>query len=167
MGFPGGGSGKEPGCQETWDTGLVPEMGRSLGGGHGIPLQYSCMENTTDGGAWRATVHRGLKSRTWLRWPSTHARSQDIFFTSWFCFTDFLLITIQFGQQESYFIIKEGKYIHRYCLPFPSDSWLSLGVYPPVHTLRPWCYEGWLQQAGDGSSCFTEIRVESSQHWHE
>ena len=38
--------------------GLIPGSGRSLGGGHGNPLQYSCLENPIDRGVWRATVHR-------------------------------------------------------------------------------------------------------------
>ena len=46
------------------DAGSVPELGRSPGGGHGNPLQYSCMENPTERGAWRATVHRVAKSQT-------------------------------------------------------------------------------------------------------
>ena len=39
------------------DAGLIPELGRSLGGGHGNPLQYSCLENPKNRGAWQATVH--------------------------------------------------------------------------------------------------------------
>ena len=46
------------------DTGLIPGSGRSLGGGHGNPLQYSCLENPMDRGAWRATVHGVAMSRT-------------------------------------------------------------------------------------------------------
>ena len=49
------------------DLGLIPELGRFPGGGHGNPLQYSCMENPMDGGAWQATVHRISKSRTRLK----------------------------------------------------------------------------------------------------
>ena len=40
------------------DTGSIPGLGRSPGGGHGNPLQHSCLENPMDRGAWRATVHR-------------------------------------------------------------------------------------------------------------
>ena len=54
------------------DVGSTPGLGRSPGGRHGNPLQYSCLENPTDGGAWRATVHRVSKSRTQLRQLSTH-----------------------------------------------------------------------------------------------
>ena len=45
MGFPGGSDGKESACSAE-DLGLSPELGRSAGGGHGNPLQYSCLENT-------------------------------------------------------------------------------------------------------------------------
>ena len=43
------------------DTGLIPESGRSPGEGNGNPLQYSCLENPMDRGAWQATVHGGHK----------------------------------------------------------------------------------------------------------
>ena len=54
LGFPDGTNGKEPTCQ-CW--GCILESGRSLGRGHGNPLQYSCLENPMDRGAWWATVH--------------------------------------------------------------------------------------------------------------
>ena len=46
------------------DSGLTPGLGRSPGGGHGNPLQYSCMENPKDRGAWWATVHGVTKSQS-------------------------------------------------------------------------------------------------------
>ena len=46
--------------------GSIPESGRSPGGGHGNQLQYSCLENPMDRGAWRATVHGVAKSQTLL-----------------------------------------------------------------------------------------------------
>ena len=52
------------------DAGLVPGLGRSPGGEHGNPLQYSCLENPMDRGAWLATVHRVAKS---LKRLSTHS----------------------------------------------------------------------------------------------
>jgi len=48
------------------DLGSVLELGRSHGGGHGNPLQYFCLENPTDRGAWWATVHGISKSWTQL-----------------------------------------------------------------------------------------------------
>ena len=44
------------------DMGSIPGLGRSPGGGHGNPLQYSCLENSMDRGAWRATVQRVTES---------------------------------------------------------------------------------------------------------
>ena len=46
------------------DMGSIPGSGRSPGGGHGNPLQYSCLENPMDRGAWRAVVHRVTESDT-------------------------------------------------------------------------------------------------------
>ena len=54
------------------DTGSIPGWGRSLGGGHGSPLQYSCLENPTERGTWWAMVNRVTQSWTWLKWLSTH-----------------------------------------------------------------------------------------------
>ena len=51
---------------DTRDMGSIPGLGRSLGGGNGYPLQYSCLGNTMDRGVWQATVHRVAKSRTGL-----------------------------------------------------------------------------------------------------
>ena len=54
------------------DTGLIPELGRSPGGGHGNPLQYSCLENPMDRGDWQAMIHRVTKSWTQLKQLSMH-----------------------------------------------------------------------------------------------
>ena len=53
------------------DVGLIPESGRSPGEGNGSPLQYSCLENCMDRGAWWATAHR-VASQTRLKQLSTH-----------------------------------------------------------------------------------------------
>ena len=45
-------------------TGSVPELGRSPGGGHGYPLQYCCLKNPVDRGAWQPIIHRVEKSQT-------------------------------------------------------------------------------------------------------
>ena len=54
------------------DTGSIPGLGRSSGGGHGSPLQCSCLKNSMDRGAWRATVHGVAKSWTRLKQLSMH-----------------------------------------------------------------------------------------------
>ena len=64
--FPCGSVVKNPPANAggTRDIGSIPGSGRSPGGGHGNPLQYSCLENSMDRGAWRATVHGVTKSQT-------------------------------------------------------------------------------------------------------
>ena len=61
--FPGGSDGKES-THSVEDVGSVPGLGTSSGGGHGTPLQCSCLENPMDRGAWWATVHGVPESRT-------------------------------------------------------------------------------------------------------
>ena len=63
MGFPGGLEGKVSTCN-AGDPGSIPESGRSPGEGNGNPLQYSCLENPMDGGAWEAAVHGVTKRWT-------------------------------------------------------------------------------------------------------
>ena len=53
-------------ADDTADKGSVPGLGKSPGEGNGNPLQYSCLENPMDGGAWWTTVHGVTKSRTRL-----------------------------------------------------------------------------------------------------
>ena len=55
-------------AENVRDASLIPGLGRSPGVGNGNPLQYSCLENPTDRGAWKATVHRIAKGRTRLKW---------------------------------------------------------------------------------------------------
>jgi len=54
------------------DIGSIPGLGNLPGGGHGNPLQYSCLENSMDRGAWQATVRGVAKSRTRLKQLSMH-----------------------------------------------------------------------------------------------
>ena len=61
LGFSSGSDSKESACN-IGDSGLIPGSGRSPGGGHNNLLQFSCLENPMDRGAWQATVHKeGLK----------------------------------------------------------------------------------------------------------
>ena len=73
--FPGGSEVKASACN-AGDLGLIPGSGRSPGEGNSNPLQYSCLENPMDGGAWWATVHGVAKSLTQL---------SDFTFTFAFC----------------------------------------------------------------------------------
>ena len=65
LGFPGGSDGKASACS-MGDPGSIPGLGRSPGEGNGNPLQYSCLENYMDRGAWRATVRVVAKGRIQL-----------------------------------------------------------------------------------------------------
>ena len=71
---PGGSEVKASTCN-AGDLGSIPGSGRSPGEGNGNPLQYSCLENPMDGGAWWATVHGVAKSRTRL---SDFTQTQDV-----------------------------------------------------------------------------------------
>ena len=63
LGFRGDLVGKES-ARNAGDLGSIPGSGRSSGEGNGNPLQYSCLENSMDGGAWQAAVHGVPKSQT-------------------------------------------------------------------------------------------------------
>ena len=71
MGFPGGSDGKESACN-VGDLGSIPGLERSPGRGHGNPLQYSCLENLMERGAWWSTVH-GVAESDMNEWLSTAA----------------------------------------------------------------------------------------------
>ena len=61
LGLPRWLSGKEPACQ-AGDMGLIPGLGKSPGEGNGNPLQYSCLGNLMDKGAWGTVIHGAVKS---------------------------------------------------------------------------------------------------------
>ena len=67
QGFPRGSESKESVCN-AGDPGWIPGLGRSPGEGNGDPLQYSCLENSMDRGAWQATVHGGHKKSDTTEW---------------------------------------------------------------------------------------------------
>ena len=69
--FPGSSVGKESACN-TEDIGSVPGLGRSHGEGHSNPLQYSCLENCMNRGAWQAIANGVAESRTQLKGLSRH-----------------------------------------------------------------------------------------------
>ena len=65
LGFPGGSAGKESVCKAgaTGDASLIPGSGGSPGGGNGCPLQYSCLVNEMDRGAWGAAASGAARVR--------------------------------------------------------------------------------------------------------
>ena len=73
MGFLGGAVVKNlpVNAGDAWNVGLIPGSGRYPGRGYDISLQYSCLENSMNRGAWQATVHGDTKSQTWLT-PCMH-----------------------------------------------------------------------------------------------
>ena len=69
-------------AEKIRDAGLIPGSERSPGEGHSNPLQYSCLKNPVDAGAWQVMVHRITKSQTQLKplsmHPHIHARMQPV-----------------------------------------------------------------------------------------
>ena len=65
-------------AEETRDPSLIRGWGKSPGGGNGNPLQYACLENHMDRGAWWATVHKVAKSWTRLKELNTHTHVKEI-----------------------------------------------------------------------------------------
>ena len=76
-GFPGGSDAKAS-LYNVGDLCSIPGLGRFPGKGNGNPLQYSCLENSMDRGAWQATVHGVAKDWRWLSdWACTHIDTQQ------------------------------------------------------------------------------------------
>ena len=95
LGFP------EPACQcrlDIRDAGLIPGSGRPPGGRHGNPLQYACLENPMDRGAWWAIVPRVSKSWTWLKWLSTRTHGTPIIQTLFLLFLSSILTIVHTGS---------------------------------------------------------------------
>ena len=77
-GFPGGSVSKESSCNVV-DLRSIFGLGRSPAEGHGIPLEYSCLENSKDRGAWWATSHGIAKSRH--NWATKHSTEGEVSFS--------------------------------------------------------------------------------------
>ena len=73
MGFTLGGSDGKESAHNAGDLGLIPGLGKSSGEGNDNPVQYSCLENPMDRGAWQATVHGVAKNQTGLSNQHTYS----------------------------------------------------------------------------------------------
>ena len=124
---------------DSRDTDLIPGSGRSPGGGHGNPLQYSRLENPMDRGAWWAIVHGVTDSWTPVKWPDTHIlyrRKTRICMV--LCFTGkkepgLLFISI-------YFLGREGLSTYGHQAQYWSSRPLSSGSTHGEHWLGCVCF---------------------------
>ena len=124
-------------ARDIRDIGSIPGSEWSLGGRHSNPLQYSCLENPMDRGAWQTTVHRIANTCTQLKWLSPHARTPYLYpLICWWTFR--LLPFLGYGKQccnkhwGQYVFLSYGYmwYSHFRRQPGVSDGKLSA------------CYEG-------------------------
>ena len=113
MGFPGGSVVKNPPAN-VGDTGSVPGSGRSPGGGHSNPLQYSCLENPMDRGAWWATVHEVTESQTQM---SDWAQAQA-------CFSQLMKFHLSEYSFPHFSYILKSIWNYKNCIP---NTW------PPIN----------------------------------
>ena len=100
---------------DAGNTGSVPGLGRSPGGGHGSLLQYSCLENFMGRRDWQATVHRVTKSRTRLKWLSMHTHT---YYTRMFCICVHTCMYVQY----TCVCILCRTYMCMYIMSFPGGS---------------------------------------------
>ena len=124
-GFPGGSEVKAS-AFNAWDPGLIPASGRSPGEGNGNPLQYSCLENPMDGGAWWATVHgrNELDVTEWLHshflccWAPREAPTQLEVVSELTCVTVNVLqcLQINLSLETAWFSVLADVLLHLYAL---------------------------------------------------
>ena len=114
--------------QETRGMGLIPGLGRSPGGAHGNPLQYSSLENPMDRGAWQATVYRVAQSQTQLKWLTACAHTH----------THILSLTHT----------RTHTHTHTHTLSQQCPDVLS-GILPQSWSRGPWC---WWTRCGGSSA---------------
>ena len=110
LGFPGGSEGKASAC-DAKDPGSIPALGRSPGEGNGNSLQYSCLDNPVDRGAWQATA-RGVEK-------VGHDRAIN----------SFILFTLPMRNASPGMFSKTETHIHLSCFCKPSS--------PILHTCAP------------------------------
>ena len=153
MGFPGSLVVKNlpASAGDAWDTGSIPGSGRSPGGGHSNTLQYPCLKNPMDRGAWQIIVHRIAKSRTrlsnWTEW--------SVILRIFSVLVDHLYIS--FGKMSlqilcPFLLIHSSFHKHivrSYNAPECTKNWIYNGKQNCVPTLREGhslVVEGWREE---------------------
>jgi len=111
------------------DKGSIPGSGRSSGGGHGDPLQYSCLENPMDRGAWLARVHRVAKSWTRLKRLSMHAH-KSITSLSSRCLTSIHLLSVFPTSTVEWVVKSPGSGMSEFQCSSPLVIWLRIALLP-------------------------------------
>ena len=143
MGFPGGSDDKES-AWNTVDPGLIPEPGRSPGEGNGYPLQYSCLENSMDRGAWLAgNSSWGSRESNMTEWLTL-----CVMYSIYLC-TNKNVISVQF----SYSVMSDCLWPHRLQhtrVPCPSPT---PGAYSNSWLLSSWWHPAISSSVAPFSSC--------------
>ena len=132
LGFPGGSDGKESACN-SGDLSLIPGSGRSPGEGNDNPLQYSCLENSMDRGAWWATVHGVAKSHhDWATNTQPHPHPHPHTFFTLQCSQEELTSTDSLRTLNYFFSLKHCFYWYA-----PTPPQHSCSPYPALCFLLP------------------------------
>ena len=117
LGFPGGSDGKESACN-VGDLGSIRGSGRSPWVGNGNPLQYSCLENSVDRGAWQSTVHGVTKSWTQVNYSYFLSLKNSLVKRASFC----IYIWMQFYSSPAFYVGEgNGNPLQYSCLENPMD----------------------------------------------
>ena len=112
MGFPSGSVVKNLPANPG-DSSLIPGSGRSPGEGNGNPLQYSCLGNSMDRGAWWATVHGFAKEWDMTEWLNTHMLFKVMISATWESYSVFLGLSY---EKQIYMLFKLFTFLPLICL---------------------------------------------------
>ena len=155
MDFPGGTSGKEPACQcrrhkKFWFDPWVRKIP------HGYPLQYSCLENPMDRGAWRVTVHRIAESQT--DWSNLAHYSKKRVSTDTESPLDYKIQPVHPKGNQSWIFIGRTDAEAETPILWPPDA------KELTHLKRPWCWER-LKTGGEGDDRGWDGLMASPTQW--
>ena len=129
--FPGGSDGKAS-AYNAGEPGSIPGLGRSPGEGNGNPLQYSCLENSMDWGAWWVTVHGVAKSRTRLHFHFHLCTKINLwpFKNSWWYYWIFSICPYKCSVTSSPCSAPRGDWLELSILTSSHMFWFQLRVSP-------------------------------------